>query len=272
MADLKISQFADGNAIQETDEVATNRAGVNTKVKVGSMAAEDASDYTPTSGLGSMAFEDNADYTPTSGLGSMAFEDNTDYTPTSGLGSAAFLDTGTSIGDIVVLEDVGGNPALPAVDGSQLTGIIQQGMVLQTLQTVKTDIESTSSNSFTSISGLSQAITPSSASNKVLVTVNLSSSVSSSHTFWRLLRNGTPIAVGDAAGSRIQATNALMGSTMTLSGMCFLDTPATTSPVTYSLDWRVATGAGYINRNNTDTDGNTVPRCISTITVQEIKG
>jgi len=36
--------------------------------------------------------------------------------------------TGTAIGDIVVLEDVGGNPGMPAVDGSQLTNLsIGQG-------------------------------------------------------------------------------------------------------------------------------------------------
>lgn len=39
------------------------------------------------------------------------------------LGTAASEDVGTSIGDVVQLEDVGGNPGLPAVDGSKLTGI-----------------------------------------------------------------------------------------------------------------------------------------------------
>lgn len=40
MPDLKISQFTDGNAVQETDEIATNRGGVNTKVRVGTAAAK----------------------------------------------------------------------------------------------------------------------------------------------------------------------------------------------------------------------------------------
>lgn len=39
------------------------------------------------------------------------------------LGTAAGVDTGSTIGDVIVLEDVGGMPGLPAVDGSQLTGI-----------------------------------------------------------------------------------------------------------------------------------------------------
>lgn len=39
MADLKISQFDDGGLVQETDEIAAVRSGVNTKVTVGSAAA-----------------------------------------------------------------------------------------------------------------------------------------------------------------------------------------------------------------------------------------
>lgn len=42
MADRKISEFADGGAVQPTDEIATNRGGTNTKVFVGSAAALDA--------------------------------------------------------------------------------------------------------------------------------------------------------------------------------------------------------------------------------------
>lgn len=41
MADLKISQFNNGGAVQPTDEIATNRSGVNTKVFVGTAAAKD---------------------------------------------------------------------------------------------------------------------------------------------------------------------------------------------------------------------------------------
>ena len=45
----------------------------------------------------------------------------TDITDT--LGTASTKDVGSAIGDVVLLGDVGGNAALPAVDGSQLTGI-----------------------------------------------------------------------------------------------------------------------------------------------------
>lgn len=41
MVNLKISQFVDGGAVQTGDEIATNRSGLNTKVRVGSAAAAD---------------------------------------------------------------------------------------------------------------------------------------------------------------------------------------------------------------------------------------
>ena len=46
-----------------------------------------------------------------------------DLSGTPTLGTAAALDVGSTIGDVVQLEDVGGNPSLPAVDGSQLSGL-----------------------------------------------------------------------------------------------------------------------------------------------------
>lgn len=93
MPDLKISQFSDGGTVQTTDEIATNRGGINTKVRLGSAAGADI-------GTG-------PDDVPTN----------------SDLGTAAGLNVGDDIGQIPVLEDVGGTAGLPAVDGSQLTGV-----------------------------------------------------------------------------------------------------------------------------------------------------
>lgn len=41
----------------------------------------------------------------------------------SDLGTAAVLDSGTAIGEVLLVADVGGSPGLPAIDGSQLTGM-----------------------------------------------------------------------------------------------------------------------------------------------------
>jgi len=46
-----------------------------------------------------------------------------DLSNTPTLGTASAEDVGTTIGDVVQLVDVGGSAALPAVDGSQLTGL-----------------------------------------------------------------------------------------------------------------------------------------------------
>ncbi len=40
-----------------------------------------------------------------------------------GIGTAGTKDFGSAVGNVPALEDVGGNPGLPAVDGSQLTGV-----------------------------------------------------------------------------------------------------------------------------------------------------
>ena len=61
---------------------------------------------------------------------------------------------------------------LPAISGASLTGV-SAGKVLQVQQAVKTDTFTTTS-SMVDITGLSQSITMTSASNKVLVQVNLS--------------------------------------------------------------------------------------------------
>lgn len=53
-----------------------------------------------------------------------SYRDGNFYTLSSiYLGTAAGKDTGTAVGNVVELEDVGGNAGLPAVDGSQLTNL-----------------------------------------------------------------------------------------------------------------------------------------------------
>lgn len=67
-----------------------------------------------TTGKALLADETAADARTTLGLASGA---------TTTVGTAAEEDVGTNTGDVVQLEDVGGSPGLPAVDGSQLTGL-----------------------------------------------------------------------------------------------------------------------------------------------------
>jgi hypothetical protein len=147
------------------------------------------------------------------------------------------------------------------------------GKLGQVVSTAKTDTFTTASTSFTDITGLSVAITPSSASSKVLVFVDTKGTASSETVATRLMRDSTAIYIGDTAGSRIRSTsgfNVLSTFQAYNFGAMFLDSPATTSATTYKMQIIVSGGTGYVNRWPTDTDSAGFPRLASSITVMEI--
>jgi hypothetical protein len=149
---------------------------------------------------------------------------------------------------------------------------------VQVISAIKTDVFSSTSTSFTNITGMSVSITPTSASNRVLVRLDTSLS-GSSLMVTRITRNGTAIAIGDAAGSRNRATNLAIqyagvnGDRGGYGGISFLDSPATTSAVTYQLQAFTDSGTFYLNRTPSDGDSSSFgARAVSTITVMEISG
>ena len=154
-----------------------------------------------------------------------------------------------------------------------------QGYVgaVQVLNTVKTDTFTTSSGTFIDLTGLSVSITPTSASNKVLVIamVQGAGAAGSSSVYLQLVRDSTAIGLGDTAGTRTRVTGAIMRGglstgDMVTSTMVFLDSPATTSATTYKVQIRGQSGNTYINRSENDADDPTRPRGISSITVFEV--
>jgi hypothetical protein len=150
------------------------------------------------------------------------------------------------------------------------------GKVLQVVSTVLDDTFSASSASFVDITGLSRAITPSSASSKILVMVQLSATPAYgvNRAMFRMVRDSTAINVGVINGSRVRATAGASPGNDTLiatSVMIFLDSPATTSSTTYKIQGIVPAGSGsfYVNRSYTwNDDGNAT--YTSTITCMEI--
>ena len=154
------------------------------------------------------------------------------------------------------------------------------GKVLQVVQDTKLDTSYIQSTSFTDI-GLSASITPSSSSNKVLVTVMLVGV--SDHYFapGRLMRDTTEIAVPTAASNRpnhalnFAQTPSADGEVEYLN-CTFLDTPSTTSAVTYKVQVASrsdnASNGCFINRSDADRDAVHDGRNISTITLYEIAG
>ena len=155
------------------------------------------------------------------------------------------------------------------------------GSVLQVVSTTKTDTQASTSAAFIDITGLSASITPSSASNKVLVlwSVNGSQAVAVSAVYLKLLRNSTDIAIGTGSmGSRIPCSSGIASPAASIlaspaSGN-FLDSPASTSSVTYKLQIAATAGSAlaYVNRTDGDADNASYGRGASTITVMEIAG
>ena len=164
---------------------------------------------------------------------------------------------------------------LPANTGTLLSSAYT-GTVLQVLQTVKTDAFSTSSATMVDVTGLSVSITPSSASNKILVFVNIwiCGGTSASAVYYNLVRNSTGLGVSTAGSSFNTTGSAFMSSTVTNNfvgnSFTYLDSPATTSATTYKIQLASGTGADtvYINRRT----GDAVVGGSSVITVMEIAG
>jgi hypothetical protein len=148
---------------------------------------------------------------------------------------------------------------------------------VQVIQTLKTDAFTSTATSFTDVTGLSVSITPTNSLNKVLVMAQIMGGASSLCAL-RLTRNGTAIALADASGSRTRGTVIAFqyagtnGDRGAASNICFLDSPATTSSVTYQIQGFADSGTWGINRNATDADASYNVRAISTITVMEISG
>jgi len=152
------------------------------------------------------------------------------------------------------------------------------GHVVQVVSATKTDTLSTSSDSFVDVTGLSVNITPSSATSKIFVTVSAigAGTINQCRLQGRLVRDSTPIFVGDVAGSRGQASFEMYkteGSSLDSVSVNFFDAPATTSSVTYKLQVREGNGTAssvFINRSQSDSDDPAYNRYASTITVMEI--
>jgi hypothetical protein len=147
--------------------------------------------------------------------------------------------------------------------------------IVQVVSTTLTTTFTSSSTSFTDITGLTVSITPTLNTSKILVIASVSGSndVAVANGGVRLARGGTGIFVGDTAGSRLsgQGLESIGTQAQVTLGLSVLDSPATTSATTYSVQL-CNSGAGtfYINRSKSDTNNASNFRAASSITVMEI--
>ena len=268
----------------------------------------------PASGVVTTAYRTQTEFTATAGQTTFSVPSYTvgfidvyrngallgsaDFTATNG--TTVVLAAGASAGDLVETVSFYVSSVLNAIPaqnnavidsyilsmaGSKLTGsqsipkaALPTGSVLQVVSTAKTDTFSTTSTSYTDITGLSVSITPTSSSSKIFVLYQLLGTADPANAgmCMRLVRNSTAIFVGDAAGSRPQATN---GMTSSLNNFCvinmagsFLDSPATSSSTTYKIQMFNSAGTtSYVNRSQDDRNNPLYDgRGASSITVMEI--
>lgn len=169
---------------------------------------------------------------------------------------------------------------LPANTGTVLTSAsntnFPAGSVLQVVQTVKTDGFSTTSTSYTTF--MTVSITPSSSSNKILITFGTNGGTAGdvAHGYLAIFRDSTQLFKGDTAGSRRGATSVINTATQQqlYYGGTYLDSPATTSSISYTIQVLSSNGTAiYLNRSARDNDALAYDgRSVSSITVTEIKG
>ena len=161
-------------------------------------------------------------------------------------------------------------------DGTILTTTNPKaGNIIQVVSTTKTDTFTTTSTSFTDVTGLSVAITPSSTSNKILVimSVDASNTVSSRSVIAGLFRGSTNL-LGSAVSNRkrgFQLANFGDTNVGESIGFQFLDSPSTTSETTYKVQIAAQADTAVVNRSGSDADNAGYGyRSASSITVMEV--
>jgi len=187
--------------------------------------------------------------------------------------------TGISVGglnDSIITSSELANGAVTAAKIDSLPA----GSILQVVQTEKTDVSSAVTGTAWTDFGLSVDITPSSTSSKILILCKLQLSNSNGYDVkQRLMRDSTPIFIGDAAGSRPQATSTYIvtyhsGYSSVPVSFSYLDSPGTTSPVTYKVQGsNYVSGTVWLNRGPNDTNNaDYESRTASSIIVMEVAG
>ena len=138
--------------------------------------------------------------------------------------------------------------------------------VVQVVQTVKSNVfESSTASTWVDVTDLSATITPTSASNKILVMVcgacGMSGAISGAA---RVVRESVPIFVGDTASGYVSTGSASFyggsadGNNNEALVINYLDSPSTTNAITYQLQLNVLqAGTIRLNTLGSNTSGQT---------------
>ena len=154
-------------------------------------------------------------------------------------------------------------------------------VIVKVASATQTAVFTTASTSWVDFTGLSVTLTPTNANSKFLVkfTSGVSNDTINCFQFAKLVRNGTDISIGDAAGSVTRASaDGSFGNvgaydvTQKPIAVNYVDSPATTSAVTYKVQViRTLSGTSYWGRTSSTIDANR-SSIASNLIVMEISG
>ncbi len=152
---------------------------------------------------------------------------------------------------------------------------ITPGSIVQVVSTTKTDTFGSNSTTGVDITGLSATIMPKFANSKIMVTSNVVlGGDTGANVYVRLLRGSTLIGAGNANGSKIQSSGLFRspdGYATANVAFSYLDSPATTSELTYKIQGLSNVNINWwVNRNHLFQDNSNTPLTSSTISLMEV--
>ena len=206
---------------------------------------------------------------------SLTFDSNGVIT---GASNNALSVANTQITGLIEAAQIGSANASLATSGTLPAARLPAGSVLQVVQGSTDSQLAITSVTYADITGLSASITPISASNKILVRyrINGATSGASYYSAFQIVRNSTAIGNGAQGTTKTKAHSSERGQYsdgnpyFTTSGE-FLDSPSTTSSVTYKIQTST-NGTTYINRAATNSDLADYSSTLCSITLMEIAG
>ena len=161
----------------------------------------------------------------------------------------------TNISGINLTSQVTGT--LPAANGGTGATSFAPGKILQVTSSGYIADFSTTSTSFVDATGFTVSITPSATSSKVLVMCNFNCHVSSSGNYFnarweRQISGGSDTEFGNGTYGQSYARAAVDNDFFGGVSMTYLDSPSTTSAITYQLRWSTSGGTSYLGNNSTN--------------------
>ena len=192
----------------------------------------------------------------TDGAGNLSFSSDLPTTSFTG----ATVETSIADSDLVLIYDDSATAVRKMTKANLVAGIgASAGQVIQVVSATDSTERSTTSTSYvTGSNTLSVSITPSSASNKILILLSALTFQYARGT-WALFKDATNLTSNGIMYNDFASANPNV-----YLGYNFLDSPSTTSSTTYQIYMKTDNGASptYLNVNNS----------VGSITALEIKG